>query len=101
MIDWKRVGELKDEVGEDAIMEIAEIFLEEMTEAIDPILQGNQPASIPDILHFVKGAALNVGFSDLAKVCENAEQNPGALNTKTLVSTFSASKSAFLAGLPQ
>ena len=99
MIDWKRFDELKNEIGEDAIMEIAEIFLEEMAEVVDPIRQGALPKSIPHLLHFLKGAALNVGFADLANFCTKAEQDPSNLNADTLVSTFDASKSAFLLGL--
>jgi len=99
MIDWKRFDELKNEIGEDAIMEIAEIFLEEMAEVVDPIRQGDPPKSIPHLLHFLKGAALNVGFSDLANFCTTAEQDPSTLNADKLVSTFDASKSAFLHGL--
>ncbi len=99
MIDWARVGELRDEVGEEDLLEIADIFLEEMAEAIDPLRSGTPPASLPELLHFLKGASLNVGFAALGATCTTAEQTPDLADLSKIVVQFDASRQAFLDGL--
>lgn len=99
MIDWTRVSELRDEVGEEDLLEIADIFLEEMAEAIDPLRDGAAPASLPEFLHFLKGASLNVGFGTLGATCNAAEQAPDTIDLSRIVTEFDASRAAFLKGL--
>lgn len=101
MIDWTRVGELRDEVGEEDLLEIADIFLYEMAEAIDPLRCGAEPAALPEFLHFLKGASLNMGFGALGATCSAAERAPDTLNLAKIVAQFDASRQAFLEGFAQ
>ncbi len=70
MIDWNRVSELRDEIGDEDFAEVAEIFLEEIGEAVDAL---EITDSLADNLHFLKGSALNLGFAEFATLCSDSE----------------------------
>ena len=72
MIDWDRVNELRDEVGEEDFLEVVEMFLEEVEEVMDRLHQSSEGASEGD-MHFLKGSALNLGFSGFADLCRDGE----------------------------
>ena len=42
MIDWKRVDELRMEIGTDGFVEVADMFLEEADQAVRLLLSGLQ-----------------------------------------------------------
>lgn len=72
MIDWTRVAELRAEVGADAFDEVADMFLAEIAEAAARLTDpgAGTPA---EALHYLKGAALNLGFEEVSAACERAE----------------------------
>lgn len=76
MIDWERIQELQAEIGAEAFDELAVIFLEEVDEAVLALSRdGNDdPAVQMERFHFLKGAALNLGFAVLADLCAIAEE---------------------------
>lgn len=71
MLNWPRVTELREEVGEDAFGEVVDLFLEEVTETIDTL--GQTPGRLEEQLHFLKGAALNLGFDQFSALCSAGE----------------------------
>ena len=73
MIDWTRVNELKSEVGAEDFDEIVEIFLEEVGETLLANQGGMAPGSEEEVMHFLKGSAMNIGFADLAALCAEGE----------------------------
>lgn len=95
MILWSRVEELREEVGEEDFSEVAEMFLDEVEEALTRLAQG---ATDPgEELHFVKGSALNLGFRGLALACATAETSDlTALDHDDLAAIFDSSKIMFL-----
>lgn len=74
MIDWKRVEELREEIGPEGFLEVACMFLEEAEQAVTALLEGLPVDKIGRQLHFLKGSALNLGLSDLAVVCQDGER---------------------------
>lgn len=74
MIDWDRVRELKGEIGDDDFAEVAAMFLEESDEVIARLSGDRGAALLEQDLHFLKGAALNFGFSQLAILCQDGER---------------------------
>lgn len=106
MIDWSRVAELRDEIGAEDFQEIVDLFLFEVSNAIDQLAEakGNAPV-VADQMHFLKGAALNLGFSALSSLCrdgEKAAQNgDGDKHSADEVrETFETSRQAFEADFP-
>ena len=74
MIDWRRVEELREEIGADGFVEIADMFLDEAEQAVRALQSGIGGAQIEGQLHFLKGSALNLGLSELAAICQEGER---------------------------
>jgi len=72
MIDWKRISELQEEVGEEDFAEILEMFFEEVEEALDGLPDADDKGKKGG-LHFLKGAALNIGMVKVSNICLAAE----------------------------
>lgn len=104
MIDWDRVDDLKAEIGEDDFAEVISLFLEEADE-VAATLRGEMAADqIEAALHFLKGSALNLGFSLLAQLCQDGEKaaaagNGAQVDLVNVAVAYDLSKSAFQDGL--
>jgi HPt (histidine-containing phosphotransfer) domain-containing protein len=103
MIDWHRVRELKDEIGEDDFAEVAELFVAEVEDVIDRLRVHAEPAQLEADLHFLKSSALNLGFSRLAELCQAGERQAasgeaGSIALAPIFDCYEASKAAFAAG---
>lgn len=103
MIDWARVAELQDEVGKDEFAEVVSMFLDEAEEVLARMSSDLGPAALSDECHFLKGAALNLGFSALAAICQTAEQRAkggnGGTDIVQMRQTYHDSRAALIAGL--
>lgn len=64
--------ELRDEIGQDGFDEVVDVFLEEAGEVIARLCDPCAP--VAENLHFLKGSALNLGFSDVAQLCQEGER---------------------------
>ncbi len=73
LIEWPRVWELRDEIGEQEFGEVVSLFLEETETMVDALVSA-KPDALEGELHALKGAALNLGFSELAQLCATGEQ---------------------------
>lgn len=77
MINWAHVEELKAEMQE-AFDEVVEMFLEEAGEVVARLEKSPSPERYQADLHFLKGAALNLGFDRFAELCAEGEQTAAA-----------------------
>lgn len=82
MIDWQRVTDLRNEIGEDDFFEVVDVFLEEVDETIDRLRRAPDPKRFEQDMHFLKGSALNLGFRALSRICATYEHNAAAGNVK-------------------
>lgn len=101
MIDWDHIEELRQEMG-DAFPEIAEMFLAEVDAVIDRLRQAPSLDSMESDMHFLKGAALNFGFADMAAICASSEQlaaggAPHQVPLDRVLETFDRSRAEFTA----
>lgn len=101
MIDWKRVTQLQDEIGETDFGEIVTLFLEEVDEVVARLGQGFEPAALAADLHFLKGSALNLGFRRFAAACQKGESAERSADTDPalvaqVIATYETSRAAFL-----
>lgn len=104
MIDWKRVEELREEIGADGFAEVADMFLEEAEGAVHALLAGPPLDEVESQLHFLKGSALNLGLSALAAVCQDGERkaaagNAAAVDLAEVAAVYQASRASLLGGL--
>ena len=103
MIDWNRVDELREEVGNEAFEEVVALFLEEVDETVADVSTISDSAQIRDILHFLKGSALNLGFQSLADLCRDGEgriDGGESVQLSDVIKRYRDSRRAFLAELP-
>lgn len=98
MIDWDRVASLRAEIGAEDFVEVAEMFLVEADEVIERLLAGAPPAELEADLHFLKGSALNLGFADLAALCNDGEKLAAAgapVDVARVIRCYASSRLAF------
>lgn len=103
MIQWSRVAELRDEIGEDGFDEVVVLFLEEVEGAIAELTLSDD---LPEQMHFLKGSALNLGFRDLAEMCQKFEELSGngdssMISLGEVSQVYTRSKTEFLSGLAE
>jgi hypothetical protein len=101
MLDWNRITELRDEVGADAFGEVVELFLDEVESAL---LRLGVAEPVEEGLHFLKGCALNLGFSGFAAVTSAGERAARAgradeVDLAEVREVYAQSKRQFIAGL--
>ncbi len=101
MVDWKRAEELKDEVGEEAFLEVVELFLEEVDEVMTRLTTAQGPGRLLDDLHFLKGSAMSLGFKTLADRCAENEAmarktGPDSVDITHLADIYTVSRREFL-----
>jgi HPt (histidine-containing phosphotransfer) domain-containing protein len=104
MIDWKRVEELKEEIGADGFVEVADMFLDEAEGAVCALISGLPHHEVEGQLHFLKGSALNLGLSELAAICQDGERKAASGNADTVdlaqvAAIYRASRASLLGGL--
>lgn len=102
MIDWTRVTALRDEVGTEDFEEVVELFIEEVDEVVGHLRNDSRMNTLEEDMHFLKGSALNLGFTDLARLCEAGEQAAAAghddrIDVAAVIAAYDASRDTFLA----
>ena len=103
MIDWDRLRELCDEIGEEDYAEVVELFFLEADVVIERLRQSGTPAEREADLHALKGSALNLGFTALGALCETGERRAvdGTLENRDVeevIETYRSSRKALEAG---
>ncbi|MEL7460429.1 MAG: Hpt domain-containing protein [Pseudomonadota bacterium] len=98
--------DLREEVGPDDFMEVAELFLSEVGSVLERLAQVINVNTLENDMHFLKGAALNLGFADFAQMCREGERkaaaaNFGAIDIGAVIACFNASRDSFVTGLAQ
>jgi histidine phosphotransfer protein HptB len=104
VIDWTRISVLRAEIGDDDLHEVIDLFLEETDEVIARLDDGVDVSELESLLHFLKGSALNLGFCDLAEICQDGERKAanadgGSVDLHKVIDLYCASRKAFKDGL--
>lgn len=106
MIDWARVNDLRSEIGEDDFLEVVAMFLEEADEAVGRLTGPPNLLQVENQLHFLKGAALSLGLTDLAAVCQAGERsaalgNAGIVDLAQVAQIYRTSRRMLSGGIHQ
>lgn len=101
MIDWDRVTELYNEIGEEDFAEIAAVFLAELEETVEALDGAKETDALRDGYHGLKGAALNLGFSTVAELCTAAEAGPNQADLPAIAAACRKASAELLARHPQ
>ncbi len=104
MISWRRVDELKREIGAADFEEVVQLFLVEVEEVVERLRADPDPARFEADLHFLKGSALNLGFEGFGTRCGDGEKAAAAgaaeVDIGAILAAYEASKLEFLRGAP-
>jgi HPt (histidine-containing phosphotransfer) domain-containing protein len=73
MIDWPQVSQLRHEVSAEDFDEVVDLFFEEVEEITVRLANADQTTNLREDLHFLKGSALNLGFSAFAELSQLGE----------------------------
>ena len=57
-------------MGHKDFADVVALFFEEIDSSLPGSLDLTEPDEIRDLLHFIRGSALNLGFFELARLCE-------------------------------
>ena len=102
LIDWARVRELRHEIGEDGFEEVVGLFLDEADETVARLTPDVGAKKFAADLHYLKGAALNLGFSALAAICQDGERRANhddlGVDLTLLRQIYADSRAQFLGG---
>lgn len=103
MIDWDRVSELREEMGDEEFTPVLELFLDEV-EATIMRLHSADPEKFEADLHFLRGSAGNLGFRSLSALCREGENlakdaRLADFDEGRIADCYSYSKAALLRGL--
>ena len=104
LVNWDRVGELEAEIGAEEFAEVVEIFLEECDGPAARLADG--AAGVEGLeadLHFLRGAAMNLGLDAMAAACQSGERaaadGAGAsVDRAAIAQLYGASRAALLNG---
>lgn len=101
MIDWSRVRELREEVGEEDFAEVVDLFMEEVEGVIGGLRHIRQEEAMLQALHFLKGSALSLGFAGFCDRCTAEEHRCAAHGLdnsalEVLIDSYTASRTVFL-----
>ncbi|WP_121061207.1 Hpt domain-containing protein [Chachezhania antarctica] len=104
MIDWSRVDELRNEVCASDFTEVVDLFLEEVSDAIEILPRAAAQGELEQAMHFLKGSSASLGFRSFSVKCRNgekmaAEGRASDIDLAELAIEFQRSKAAFLNGL--
>ena len=104
MIDWDRVAELRNDMGEEDFVEVVQLFLAEVQEVADRLRTSPDRAQLEKDLHFIKGSAYNLGFEALGVMCTAGERLAAAgraaeIDVPAILDCYADSRRLFLDGL--
>jgi HPt (histidine-containing phosphotransfer) domain-containing protein len=90
----------------DAFDEVVEVFLQEVEDALARLDTVADAPTLAAEMHFLKGAALNLGFADFADLCAEGEVranggDAGAVTADAVRALYRNSRCEFLEGLNQ
>jgi HPt (histidine-containing phosphotransfer) domain-containing protein len=105
MIDWGQVKSLRDEVGHEDFDEVVELFLEEVEEVVTRLQNKAQMTELESDLHFLKGSAMNLGFSEFSMLCQDGESRAASghaveIDIDKVINCYAVSKTKFIEELP-
>jgi len=106
MIDWRRIADLRAEIGADDFSEVVDMFIDEVECEIATLRGGCCADTLEARLHYLKGSALNLGFTSFAEFCQRGESaaaagQAGKIDLPGTIDSFDASKVEFISGLRQ
>lgn len=101
MLDREQLSHLMEDVGRQGFAEVVALFLQETDDGMEKLLRSDDPSCLASDLHFLKGAALNLGLREFGDMCHQGEVLARAgqaskLDRSELQLSYQAGRSALL-----
>jgi HPt (histidine-containing phosphotransfer) domain-containing protein len=94
---------LRQEIRSEDFNEVLHLFLDEADEVIARLGTAGDAASLESDLHCLKGSALNLGLTELARICQDGERSAAAgsivVSVPEVARCYHLSREALLEGL--
>jgi len=102
-MNWTRLAQLRAEVGDEALSEVLGLFLAETDAVAERLRSAGASDGLSDDVHFMKGAALNVGFDEVAAQCDHAEAaaEAGPVDPEPILHTYRAARDMLVSEAPR
>ena len=105
MIDWQRVRDLHDEIGSDGFAEVVDLFLAATGHVVSRLHDNPDQSGLENDLHFLKGGVLNLGFTQVAALCQHGESVAAKgqaldVDIAEIIQAYEIAQASFLAELP-
>ncbi|WP_341863094.1 Hpt domain-containing protein [Gymnodinialimonas sp. 57CJ19] len=100
-VDWTRLNELREDIGEEDFADVALLFVAELQETLGSLASDTAKAAD---FHFLRGSAANLGFVSLVKACAVAEAACNGGDTPDLAAirdTFAAALAEVAPQVPE
>lgn len=99
MLDRDQLTRLRQDVGQQGFAEIVVLFLQETDEGIRKLCQEDKKSNMASDLHFLKGAALNLGLQQFGDLCHKSEilarmGQEGKVDLQELQAIYQSSRAA-------
>lgn len=106
MINWTRIKELNDEIGGENFAEVVELFLAEAGSVVARLRESSDRTGLGEELHFLKGGVLNLGFEEVARLCQEgevlaAQGKESQIDLQSIVTAYDNTKALFMEEMPQ
>jgi HPt (histidine-containing phosphotransfer) domain-containing protein len=106
MIDWSRITELRNEIGEEDFADVIKLFLEEADEVTERLKVDQDRSELESDLHFLKGSSLNLGFASLSSLCQAGENAAASgamddINIGEVLASYTQSRAALIESAPE
>lgn len=100
LVNWERVRELEAEIGPEHFAEVVEIFLDECDGASARLPRTD---ALEADLHFLRGAAMNLGLEAMAAACQAGERaaargQAAVVDRAAIAALYDDSRAALLEG---
>ncbi|MBC7132247.1 MAG: Hpt domain-containing protein [Roseovarius sp.] len=99
MINWERIRELRQEIGAEAFEEVLDLFLEEVEGGLDRVRDDMSASERGELMHFIVGSALNLGFVTLAGLCQAVGRGERAASSAEIRDCYHRSRAEFFANI--
>lgn len=101
VIDWSHVRQLCLEVGAEDFDEVVELFFDEVADTISRIETLTDLSNLAEDMHFLKGSALSLGFSQMSQLCHEGEKaaekgENDSVDIDAIIESYTLSKQEFL-----
>ena len=106
MIDWTKVSELAEELGEDDFADVVGLFLSDSDTAVADLIETDDSGTaLRDRLHYLKGSAMTLGFVDMTCLCAEGEKLAHAgsgdqVDRDAIGRAYAAARARLVADLP-